>query len=964
MSVGQLGTLLRHVRRLADVSSIDGLSDGQLLARFQADREESAFAALMRRHGRHVWNVCRHVLGHDQDAEDAFQATFLVLARKAGSIRSTEAVGSWLHGAAYRIAMRAKRDVAIRRKHEQRQHPAADAAGSPTREMSLREGLAVLDEEVEQLAERQRAVFVACCLEGKTMAEAARDLGWKEGTVSGTLARAKERLRSRLARRGVTLAAALAALALSDVAAAAVPAKLAVSTLRAALRYAAGGPAPAALAALIRGASRTMLFTKTKIATIVMILLMGAAACGLASAKPQPVEDGAKPQAAKESAKGDGLNLHGQVLDPDGKPVADASLNLPRLLKQPPQSEDDYTLVKKANTDAKGRFEVKLSASDMKDAPRPYLIAAADGFGFAWIELSKDEKPGELTLRLVKDAPIEGHVLDTQGKPVVGAKIDVTGVMVEGKEQIDGYLTTWKQNWHDLWLVTTKPLYARVNKALHTAATDKDGRFTIRGLGVERVATVEVTGPAIAKTTLYVVTRPGFDPKPYNKAVLEDQRQRPGQVPTLYGTKFDYITTPTRVIEGVIRDVETGTPIAGAQVWTGTGYNSQVSAVADAQGNYKLTGLPKMDEYLVGVSPPNEKTSNLLPRTIGVAGPEGLGPIKQDIELAHGIVVTGQIVDRSTGKGVKAGVRFVPLPENKFFGKPGYDGYRRDRTMRDSDADGNFRVVVIPGPGVLMAQVYGADEKFDGQAVNPFRAAEFDAEDAKKVKAVNNGDDRLFTSAGNSIEFLGLEGVVKVVDFAEGTKEAKINLYPQRGKTLNVRIEDPDGKPLPGAVASGVTELWPITLALKGAECKVYALDGVKQRHLVFFHRERMLGGHTIVRGDEKDAVTVRLEPLGTATGRLLDPDGQPISGVEVALNMPLKVESELFRHVNAQREPVKTDKDGRFKLEGVLPKLIFHLGLRQGRVYYEGDPKIGAKQVGAGKTLDLGDVHVKGTKF
>src|SRR5262245_18924464 len=168
MSIGQASTLLRHVRRLAGVTSLEGLSDGQLLARFQADRAEPAFAALMRRHGRHVWSVCRHVLGHEQDAEDAFQATFLVLARKAGSIRSTEAVGSWLHGAAYRIAMRAKRDAAIRRKHENKA-PGADASGSVTRDVSLREGLAILDEEVDRLAERQRAVFVACCLEGKTI---------------------------------------------------------------------------------------------------------------------------------------------------------------------------------------------------------------------------------------------------------------------------------------------------------------------------------------------------------------------------------------------------------------------------------------------------------------------------------------------------------------------------------------------------------------------------------------------------------------------------------------------------------------------------------------------------------------------------------------------------------------------------------------------------------------------------
>ena len=143
MAIGQLNTLLHHVRRLASATAMDELSDEQLLSRFQADRAESAFSALLQRHGRVVWNVCRRVLGHEQDAEDAFQATFLVLARKARSIRHTEAVGSWLHGAAYRIAMRAKRDAGIRRKHEMHA-PGAHDSGSSERVISLREGLTIV----------------------------------------------------------------------------------------------------------------------------------------------------------------------------------------------------------------------------------------------------------------------------------------------------------------------------------------------------------------------------------------------------------------------------------------------------------------------------------------------------------------------------------------------------------------------------------------------------------------------------------------------------------------------------------------------------------------------------------------------------------------------------------------------------------------------------------------------------
>src|SRR5262249_35802063 len=131
MTAYPFAAVARQLRGLVGRGGPQDLGDAQLLERFAAGRDEAAFAALLRRHGRLVWGVCRHVLGHEQDAEDAFQATFLVLAQKASSIRSTEAVGSWLHGAAYRIAMRAKRDAAIRRKHKERKHPAADAAAPP-----------------------------------------------------------------------------------------------------------------------------------------------------------------------------------------------------------------------------------------------------------------------------------------------------------------------------------------------------------------------------------------------------------------------------------------------------------------------------------------------------------------------------------------------------------------------------------------------------------------------------------------------------------------------------------------------------------------------------------------------------------------------------------------------------------------------------------------------------------------
>jgi RNA polymerase sigma factor (sigma-70 family) len=175
----EAGTVLNHIHRLSIARGQKDLSDDQLLRRFSAHRDEEAFAALVQRHGRLVWDVCRRVLGDAHDAEDAFQATFLVLSARAGAIRKTEALASWLHGVAYRVALRAKRDAGIRRVHERRGQTMTRDQSFP--EEALREALALLDEEVEQLPARQRAVFVLCYLDGKTLAEAARELGWKEG---------------------------------------------------------------------------------------------------------------------------------------------------------------------------------------------------------------------------------------------------------------------------------------------------------------------------------------------------------------------------------------------------------------------------------------------------------------------------------------------------------------------------------------------------------------------------------------------------------------------------------------------------------------------------------------------------------------------------------------------------------------------------------------------------------------
>jgi RNA polymerase sigma factor (sigma-70 family) len=234
--------------------------------------------------------VCRHLLPSREDAEDAFQATFLVLARKARSIRRKESLASWLHGVARRIALAARRAAGRRRTHEGEIRPGAGHQDSSW-EVAWREVQAALDEEIERLADKYRLPFILCCLEGRSRAEAASHLGWKDGTLSSRLDRARKLLQARLARRGVTLSAVLAtAVLLPDVTSAAVPATLLKTAVVLAVAHSAT-PACGALSvnasALADGTCRVLSLTKAKVFAALLGLALVAGLGAWASFAPE-----------------------------------------------------------------------------------------------------------------------------------------------------------------------------------------------------------------------------------------------------------------------------------------------------------------------------------------------------------------------------------------------------------------------------------------------------------------------------------------------------------------------------------------------------------------------------------------------------------------------------------------------------------------------------------------------------
>ncbi|MGO9924206.1 MAG: sigma-70 family RNA polymerase sigma factor [Isosphaeraceae bacterium] len=278
MAQSSYGTAFRHIHTLFNVGTIGGLTDGQLLERFTSSNDEAAelaFAALVERHGPMVLRVCQSVLRERHDAEDAFQATFLILVRKAASIRKQSSVVSWLHGVALRVASCQKGATARRRRHERKvaERPAASADGADADELA-----SVLHEELDRLPEKYRSPIVLCYFESLSHEQAASRLCWPVGTVRSRLARGREQLRGRLLRRGLAPSIVLLERSLSaETARAAIPPALANATAHAALHYASGklvatGVTSTSVALLLEGAMNVMFLAKMKFALL---------ACGL-----------------------------------------------------------------------------------------------------------------------------------------------------------------------------------------------------------------------------------------------------------------------------------------------------------------------------------------------------------------------------------------------------------------------------------------------------------------------------------------------------------------------------------------------------------------------------------------------------------------------------------------------------------------------------------------------------------
>ncbi len=969
MTSTQAGLVLQHLRRLAGPPPAAQPADAQLVERFTARRDEAAFADLVRRHGPMVLNVCRSVLRHEQDAEDAFQATFLVLARKAASVRQPGAVAGWLYEVAYRVALRAQAQAARRRSQEQK--VTSMTPTDPTLDMTLRDLHRVLHEELRRLPEKYRLPLVLCYLEGRSQDEAAGQLGWSKGAFRGRLDRGRKQLRRRLEARGITPSALLGA-------AAVVPRTTAEALVESVVRSAADGagagtlsPRVAALAGVV---TRALLVTKIKtVATVVFAIGFVTAAAvwthqalsarepeKAAQAPPTPSQQGPaavtqKPGSAPVNAPQEVVTYRGRVLGPDGKPFAGATLRLVSEVEGPNRS------VVRATTGADGRFRIQarrpqVAANPTRDGwPLAVIVATAKDHGPDWAVVG-DGKDGELTLRLVRnDVAIQGRILDLQGKPVAGAVIHVFELATTPEDDLTPVLKAWQAGQFGAALdLVGKALFDPAAAGLpESVTTGRDGRFRLPGAGRERLISLSIEGPDIATETIGVVPRPAAAVRALVQAGARASL-RPSVVPSagppLYGTTFDHVASPSRPVTGIAYDRETHQPLAGVEVsgHPPVGHWTDRRAVTDDRGRYRLAGLPKAGRYRLYARP--KEGSDYLPVGTEAAGGDGLEALRVDFAVPHGIEVHGRITDKKTGQPVPyASLRYAPLQGNRH---PGVSAYHFKSLEQAADGRGVFRVVIPPGPGVLFAAAQPGrdDNRYTQARLTP----------ADQDRAYKDIPDDAFLAVGGRIETLNGVNAYRLLDPAADAKAATCNFELDPGLMQTGTVLGPDGKPLAGAMVLGLTAVSPKPVLLKDAAFTAVALDPSRPRDLLFIHTERRLAGHVTLRGDEKAPSAVKLKPWGTLVGRMVDADGRPLTGVRVQLTYPRYVPASWMER---QPEEILTDRAGRFRAERLIPGMKISLGASAGQAFLLlSDAPNGLMQVSvaAGEIKDLRDLRAK----
>ena len=946
-------SLVRQLGALFEGGSAAGLSDRQLIERFVAGRDsvaaEAAFAALVSRHGPMVLGVCRQLLGDVQHAEDAFQAVFLVLAKKARSLREPELLGNWLYGVAVRTARKARGRLARRRRTEEEgsaRYSTMPPVAPADRTFLDREQAEVLHGEVDRLPRAFRLPVVLCYFEGLSLDEAAHRLRWPVGTLRSRLARAREKLRTGLARRGVALPAAALGVVLSPrSASASVSSLLCDSTTRAAIAFAArqaAGGAPAA--ALAQEVMKSMLIHKLRLAAI-SLLLVGSLATGAgilahsfartregeppvtpraeaARTEPRPADDRPQPAVAR-------MTVAGRVLDPAGKPVQGAVVDVitrPRATTTGASVDlDPSILLGRGQSDGEGRYRLDSPRTASTRVFEVYVIARAPGYGLGWATLNPDAEQPAAEIKLLPEQPLHIRLVDVTGVPARGAEVRVESIGRPGDGQFDG-ITLWT-NPPEGMRTWPRPVKA-----------DDQGKVTVPGIGRGLGVMLTVLDGRYARQNLHVETAP----------------QGAGKETTL-------ALESAKIIEGRVLAADTGQPIPNAVISIAAGrdqfggmFNTRYRA--DDRGRY--TANPSPGEYFRVTAFAPDGQPYLVPQ-VEFAWTKGTVKKELDIKAPRGVLIRGKVTEAGIDRPLPgSSIQFFPIGAQSDDSM--ISGWQAMVASRD---DGTFQIVVPPGKGHLL--VFGPTGDFVLRPIG--------------YRELTRGQPGGWRQYAHAI-------VPYEVKAGDPPRETSTALKP--GVTIKGRVEGPDGQTVTDAILLTTLHIEPFSPHWRGdyrqkvldGRFEVHGLDPKGATRISILDTDHEWGATVEVSGEQagKD-LTVRLGPCGRAKARFVGPDSKPIAKHQPTLEFiatpgpsqlsrseedqaRLSADAALVANIDRKHywNLPFTDPEGRFTMISLIPGAVYRItdfstvnenkGLQVRKDF----------TVKPGETVDLGDILIE----